>query len=707
MVALVGLEKWSFDMNTDSMNTFLETCIDHARFDAGCLVKRSRENSFISIYSKNEMLVMMELALSTRVTGEIYISDGTSADVQAKINGATHGDTVIIPEGTYNWATVVTLAKGVHLKGAGSGRVMAQSSSPVSFGTGTKVFTVTSAVAAQWLLGTPPTIANGTVLRIWWFAHNKDASYMLGTVTSLVGDQLTMDITENTGTGTQTLWLIATEPVTRVIINNVSGLGVSDRPGAIDITDHALGSPEVSGIHFSHGAGNIRMIRINYSPSGGEPALIHDCWFHQHIVGVDVFKVEELRGVVWNISGTASFVAMSNSQFFHYAAYSRPASWSTPSTMGSADTTGRSNFYVEYSDFHGWIHTLTDIDANARMVLRQCMCDHCGVGGHGYDTGPFGPRHWEFYDNVFFWEMGVLGYDSDFDGVGDSPLPPLAHVNLRGGTGVILDNYFSDLNSGPYWGSPAEIKFGVWGLKLWIHSSPTPNQYSADDGSAHEYPMPRQMFYGWVDGTGLDGQGNAFSQPDGYDPIPVGESEPGYIDGNTCPNGLAVGLTSGQDWGGMLTPDNVSDYLQAGRDWILGAKPGYAKKTDPHPLRTDLGPDVTDPELVEATIDTTGAVLTLSFSELVIGVSLADYTLSQGALSNMAGSGFTRTFTVTPPVSEPDVVTLDYDGTTTEDIAGNPLATFSNFAVENNSNVGGVGDPPIPPANMILTALGP
>lgn len=694
----VGLEKWSFVMNTDSMNTFLET---------RCLVKRSRENSFISIYSKNEMLVMMELALSTRVTGEIYISDGTSADIQAKINGATHGDTVIVPEGTHNWANPITLSKGVHIKGAGSGRIMAQSSSPVAFGTGTKVFTVRSSKAAEWKALTPPTIANGTVLRIWWLAHDKESSYMLGTVTSLVGDQLTMDITESTGSGTQTRWLFATEPVTKVIINHVSGLGVSDRPGAIDITDHALGSPEVSGIYFTHGSGNIRMIRINYSASGGEPALVHDCFFWQTIQGIDVFKIEELRGVIWNISGAASFVAMSNSQFFHYAANSRGTSWSTPSTMGSADTTGRSNFYVEYSDFHGWIHALFDVDANSRTVLRNCMCDHSAIGSHGYDTGPFGCRHWEFYGNVFDWASSLICYDSNSDGVADSPFPPFALFQLRGGTGVITDNYLSDLNTNPYWGDIPEILFGVWALKLWIHSSPTPNQYSAGDGSVPEYPAPRQMGYGYIDGTGLDGQGNSFSQPDGFDNIPVGELEPTYIYDNT---GAApvVNPFEGQDWGGMLTPDNSSDYIHENREYYLGtAKPGYTKKTDPHPLRTDLGPDVTDPELVEAVIDTTGAVLTLSFSELVIGVSLGDYTLSQGALSNMAGIGFTRTFTVTPPVSEPDVVTLDYDGTTTEDIAGNPLATFSNFAVENNSNVGGVGDPPIPPANMILTALGP
>lgn len=51
----------------------------------------------------------------------IYASDGSRADVQAKIDGAADGDTVTIPAGTFDWQTTVTIpsTKGIILQGAG------------------------------------------------------------------------------------------------------------------------------------------------------------------------------------------------------------------------------------------------------------------------------------------------------------------------------------------------------------------------------------------------------------------------------------------------------------------------------------------------------------------------------------------------------------------------------------------------------------
>jgi hypothetical protein len=55
--------------------------------------------------------------------GAIYSSDGSSADVQSKINGASAGDTVTIPSGTFTWTAGISctaIASNVTLMGAGT-----------------------------------------------------------------------------------------------------------------------------------------------------------------------------------------------------------------------------------------------------------------------------------------------------------------------------------------------------------------------------------------------------------------------------------------------------------------------------------------------------------------------------------------------------------------------------------------------------------
>ncbi len=62
------------------------------------------------------LLLLPSLALATT-----YNSNGSSADVQAKINSASSGDTVTIPAGTFSWSTAVTITgKGIHLQGIGA-----------------------------------------------------------------------------------------------------------------------------------------------------------------------------------------------------------------------------------------------------------------------------------------------------------------------------------------------------------------------------------------------------------------------------------------------------------------------------------------------------------------------------------------------------------------------------------------------------------
>ena len=67
------------------------------------------------------------------------------SDVQAAINSAAEGDTVIVPEGTCTWTSGVTISgKGIIVQGAGSGRIIAydNGTETLTIGTGTKTFTI-------------------------------------------------------------------------------------------------------------------------------------------------------------------------------------------------------------------------------------------------------------------------------------------------------------------------------------------------------------------------------------------------------------------------------------------------------------------------------------------------------------------------------------------------------------------------------------
>src|SRR5450759_2728054 len=97
----------------------------------------------------------------------IYNSDGSAADVIAKYALASNGDTITLPAGTFTWSVSVPIAKAIKLQGSGSGRIIGWCRSSQTFGTGTKTFTVQSGFS----------VANGTTLRIWQTATDKETAY--------------------------------------------------------------------------------------------------------------------------------------------------------------------------------------------------------------------------------------------------------------------------------------------------------------------------------------------------------------------------------------------------------------------------------------------------------------------------------------------------------------------------------------------------
>jgi len=54
------------------------------------------------------------------VSKSTYTTNGTAADVQAAVNAARTGSTIVIPSGSYTWSTGVTISKNLTITGSGS-----------------------------------------------------------------------------------------------------------------------------------------------------------------------------------------------------------------------------------------------------------------------------------------------------------------------------------------------------------------------------------------------------------------------------------------------------------------------------------------------------------------------------------------------------------------------------------------------------------
>jgi len=476
--------------------------------------------------------------LSAPLSGAtVYHSDGSAANVQALHNAASSGDTITLPAGTFTWSTPVTISKAVRLQGAGSGRIIARSTSSVAVGTGLKTFTTQSGLSVT-ASQKPRISVTGT-----------RATYMEGTVSSYSGTTLVMNITSTGGSGTYVRWIISTNPTT-VLINNAG----SDN--LININEATAGSVDVSGIKIAVGTGTRENINIG-RVTNGKPVLIHDCWIESGSSSGSSIYCNSNRGVVWNCSFDSSPFSMAPLAI--HMKNCPTDSWTTPSTMGAADTTGTSNFYVENCDFHAWLNS-TDFDDNARAVVRHCLFNNAGLGTHGADTSNYGVRHWEVYDSEFVFNGYTNGTTFNLNW----------WFFVRGGTFVVTDCIIPALSSQDYGNKPS---FNLTVMNLQRNGGPNPCWGHGTTNGAN-YPAPRQVGMGRVTGAA------------GNDSITYkGDSEPIYIWNITGPTPL-VGI-SNYGGTGCTSPDTSANYIRSGRDYFVGTrKPGYHKYTYPHPLRS-------------------------------------------------------------------------------------------------------------------------
>lgn len=110
-------------------------------------------------------LAFLLLVVAAHAT--VYNSDGSQSDVQAKINGASNGDTITVPSGTFTWgasATYVDVNKAVTLIGAGSGSTtIAASTTAGTFGAGVLRITASNATVRDFSMTTP---SNGSPITL-------------------------------------------------------------------------------------------------------------------------------------------------------------------------------------------------------------------------------------------------------------------------------------------------------------------------------------------------------------------------------------------------------------------------------------------------------------------------------------------------------------------------------------------------------------
>lgn len=582
-----------------------------------------------------------------------YTTNGSQSDVQSKINGASDGDIVEIPSGSFTWSSPVTISgKGIHLRGAGSGRVIARSTSSVSVGTGSKSFTIQSGLA----------ISNGDTLRIERTgtpvsggAPTGTRTWMQGTVTSYSGTSLVMSIGTTAGGGTHPLWIVSTPAASTITCNTGSSR-------TIQITEDASHSVEVSGLRivasFTEDNNN-QCIGINPT-SSGKPTLIHDCYFETNATSAGGIHTESPRGIVWNTS-FASFPFTMAPLAIHAKSGGTTSSWTSASTMGSNDTGGTGNFYVEDCDFHAYLNAC-DFDDNMRAVWRNNLMNNAAFGTHGADTSDYGVRHYEIYDNTFI-----------FNGYNDGNTFNLNwFFYLRGGTGVITDNVIPAISSTDY-GTKTGINMTVMNLQR----AGGPNGCWGANQAGNQYPAPRQVGMGRVTGSA------------GNDSITyVGDLEPLYIWNNT--GSYTIG-TSDYGGGACTNPDSSVNYIVSGRDYYnnAGAKSGYTKYTYPHPLRTDSEPSPAG--VTSATINSDGTSLTMVFNKSVTRNSVTPtVSISGGSatLTYASGSGTSsHVYSISRTVMSGETGTIsatlsEGDWVDSDDL---DVETFSGFTITNNS----------------------
>ena len=528
----------------------------------------------------------------------------SATDVQTCVTNASDGDTINIVSGSGTWSSGVTISgKTVKIVGAGSGRIIATSTSTLTVGTGSKTLTIATVGLGSG--ANPLVINNGDTLTIGELGVGGNS--MTGTVTSYNSGtgSLVMNITSSSGSCGSTgfsnckRWNVSTPSSTTLYDAETSS-------PMFEVYESTTGHVDISGIRFSSlspGNSGTHMFNVDYTASG-QQVILHDMWItFNNAAAMDgsgnntpiYWNIN--RGLMYRISfddtdgSTTSAGAISIQKDPRYNA------WTETSYFGSLDTTDDHKVYIEDCDFHAFAFA-GSTDFGATMAQRYNLWDNTqGVGTHGPDSGPYGQRYFEAYDNTAL-----------FEGYNDGTTKPLNWWFLvRGGTYVITANKLPSITSTDY-GTKSDIS--LHDNNLYDNSGTVHPCWGVGTSGGADYYTPRQVGYGYVTGlgttsgsqsscTGLGCTGNNFSGSYDYATY-VGDSEPAYswsnMDGGGTGRSLTESVANSGDFNNCAAGDSASNYIQLNRDYFEGnTKSGYSPYTYPNPLRGGSNPNLPAP----------------------------------------------------------------------------------------------------------------
>lgn len=356
---------------------------------------------------------------------------------------------------------------------------------------------------------------------------------------------------------------LAGQSATGVTINNNNGSG-----NMISATSTANGHINIYWLNIvqvaSNSGGAGFMLNCDRNDASSYTVLVHDCTFNNSAVYSYSVLVSANGIVFWNDTfigngsnglGGISLVC----QKYGPGTSSGHGSWNSPSTMGSLDTTGLNNTYIENCTFSAAPTACVNADDNSRVVVRYCTIQDSSLHAHGQDTSIYGVRHYEIYNNTFVNSQAAA-------------LNLSAWTYIRGGTFIIANN------------SVAALPYGKPSFTMICQSINRSDAIACQTG----YPAARQIGYGWS-ANSSSRYGNPVISQDG-----IGQAQdPAYIWNNSGDGGQASGSYVGIS---QYSPDDCgngmqdSNFIVQGRDYYVGTpRPGWSAYTYPHPLHASNG----------------------------------------------------------------------------------------------------------------------
>jgi hypothetical protein len=243
--------------------------------------------------------------------------------------------------------------------------------------------------------------------------------------------------------------------------------------------------------------------------------------------------------------------------------------WDDASTMGTLDTGGVNNLYIEDSTFT-YVGQIPDVDENARVVLRHdTWLNTTGGVGHG-PTSSYGTRQVEIYDNTF--------------NLTNNNVPVNRYFWFRGGTVLITGNNITALNTAPCNANSSSFQFIV---------------ESATRSTSHGCCTGYMCFH--QPGSGSDGTSGHSALSRSQTPYDsYQQPDPVYIWNNTGTGQSSVAKAvslNDSDMSCNNRGDNTAAFFQLNRDYFvdissnptIGARPGWTRYSYPHPLRQGQG----------------------------------------------------------------------------------------------------------------------